>query len=232
MSRTLENRSVTEMDVFAGSTRMANRDTIGTYGMSRTRILLADDHNMVAAGLQAFLHETFELLGVVHDGRALVEAADRLKPDVIVTDISMPLMNGLDAVRQIRMKRADAKIVILTMHRDTHLAVDALRAGCSGYLLKVSPGEELVTAIREVALGRVYVTTLLSRDLITLLMEANNENHRNKPALTSRQREVLQLIAEGRTMKEVASILNISPARPSLTNTKSCIFWAFKIRPN
>jgi DNA-binding NarL/FixJ family response regulator len=179
--------------------------------MLRTRVLLADDHAVVAEGLQALLKDSFELIGVVHDGRALVDAAEKLRPDVIVTDISMPLMNGLDAIRQIRSRRPDAKVIVLTMHRDTQLAAEAFRAGVSGYLLKVSPAEELINAIREVALGRSYVTTLLAKDLITLLIEAGGAPRDDGTALTPRQREVLQLIAEGRTMKEVASILNISP---------------------
>jgi DNA-binding NarL/FixJ family response regulator len=177
--------------------------------MPRTKVLLADDHVVVAKGLEALLKDTFDLVGVVHDGRALLEAVETLQPDVVVTDISMPLLNGLDAVRQIRTRRPDVKVVVLTMHKETQLAADAFRAGASGYLLKVSPGEELITAIQQAALGRAYVTTLLAKDLITLLMEAG-EGSSDTP-LTPRQRQVLQLIAEGRTMKEVASILNISP---------------------
>jgi len=122
----------------------------------------------------------------------------------------MPGLNGLDAIRQIRARRPGTKIVVLTMHRDTQLAVEAFRAGASGYVLKVSPAEELVRAIAEVAQGRGYVTTLLAKDLIAILLEARGQAADDRP-LTPRQREVLQLIAEGRTMKEAASILNISP---------------------
>jgi len=164
---------------------------------------------MVAEGLEALLKDTFDLVGVVHDGRALLDAAETLRPDVIVTDISMPLLNGLDAIRQILSRRPGTNILVLTMHADTQLAVDAFRAGASGYVLKVSPGEELITAIGQVAQGRTYVTTLLAKDIIQILMEARGEG--SSQALTARQREILQLIAEGRTMKEVASILNISP---------------------
>jgi DNA-binding NarL/FixJ family response regulator len=178
--------------------------------MPRTKVLLADDHAVVAQGLSALLEDTFDLAGVVHDGRALLAAVETLRPDVVVTDISMPLLNGLDAVRQIRMRHPHVRVVILTMHRETQLAVDAFRSGASGYLLKVSPGEELITAIEQVAMGRAYVTTLLAKDLITLLMDSGRESTAGTP-LTPRQREVLQLVAEGRTMKEVASILNISP---------------------
>jgi DNA-binding NarL/FixJ family response regulator len=179
--------------------------------MPRTRVLLADDHVVVAQALETLLKESFELVGVVHDGRALIDAAERLRPDVIVTDISMPLLNGLDAIRQIRARRPDTKVVVLTMHQEIQLAEDAFRAGASGYLLKVSPGEELITAIGQVALGRAYVTTLLAKDLITLLLGAVRETSTADTPLTSRQREVLQLIAEGRTMKEVATALDISP---------------------
>lgn len=173
-------------------------------------MLLADDHAVVAEGLQALLRDSFDLIGVVHDGRALLDAAEKLRPDVIVTDISMPLMNGLEAVRQIRARRPEAKVIVLTMHRDTHLAAEAFRSGVSGYLLKVSSTEELIHAIREVAHGRSYVTTLLAKDLITLLVEAGGPVRESGAALTPRQREVLQLVAEGRTMKETAAILNIS----------------------
>ena len=178
--------------------------------MPKTRVLLADDHTLVAEALKSLLAEPFDLVGVVHDGRALVEAAEKLRPDVIVTDISMPLLNGLEAVRQLRERRPETRIIVLTMHRDTHLAASAFRAGVSGYLLKISPSEELVKAIREVAQGRSYVTTLLAKDLINLLMDPATTRENEAP-LTARQREVLQLIAEGRTMKEVAGLLNISP---------------------
>jgi DNA-binding NarL/FixJ family response regulator len=179
--------------------------------MPKPRVLLADDHVVVAQGLESLLKDTFDLVGIVHDGRALVEAAEKLRPDVVVADISMPLLNGLDAIRQIRARRPSTKVVILTMHPETQLAVDAFRAGASGYMLKVSPAEELITAIEQVAQGRAYVTTLLSKDLITLLLEAGTQARTSESPLTARQREVLQLVAEGRTMKQVASVLNISP---------------------
>src|SRR5882724_4212769 len=178
--------------------------------MPRTKVLLADDHAVVAQGLEALLKDSFDLVGVVHDGRALLDAVETLQPDVVVTDISMPLLNGLDAVRQMRVRRPSLKVVVLTMHNDTQLAVEAFRAGASGYVLKVAAGEELILAIQQVALGRPHASALLGKNLITILMEAGGDAPGDAP-LTARQREVLQLIAEGRTMKEVASILNISP---------------------
>ena len=179
--------------------------------MRKIRLLLAEDHTVVAEGLASLLKENFELAGTVHDGRSLVEAAGRLRPDVIVTDVSMPLLNGLDAIWQIRARYPQVRIVVLTMHSDTHLAQEAFRAGVSGYLLKVSPYEELVKAIHEVAEGGAYVTTLLAKDLLTLMIEAGAAPREGGSPLTPRQREVLQLIAEGRTMKEVAAVLHISP---------------------
>ncbi|HEX3877578.1 MAG TPA: response regulator transcription factor [Bryobacteraceae bacterium] len=178
--------------------------------MPRVKVLIADDHAVVAAGLKALLEDEFDLLGVVHDGRALLQAVEELHPDVILTDISMPLLNGLDAIRQIRARCRDARVVVLTMHRETELAADAFRAGASGYVLKISPSEELIAAVRQAAEGRAFVTSLLAKDLITLLIEAGQSPSSGEP-LTPRQREVLQLIAEGRTMKEVANILHISP---------------------
>jgi DNA-binding NarL/FixJ family response regulator len=133
----------------------------------------------------------------------------RLKPDVVVTDISMPILNGLDAVRQFRSRGVAAKVVFLTMHADANLAAEAFRAGGSAFLLKQSAGEELVQAIGEILQGRAYLTPLIAKDMITVLMEAK-EDRGEESRLTARQREVLQLVAEGKTMKEVAGILNIS----------------------
>jgi DNA-binding NarL/FixJ family response regulator len=178
--------------------------------MPLTTVLLADDHPVVAEGLASLLQASFTLLGTVSNGRALLTAAAELKPDVIVADISMPLLNGLDAVRQIRIDRPNTKVVILTMHAEPELAVQAFRAGALGFVLKTSAGDELVSAIKEVAEGRPFLSSLIAKDLIEILMEVKIPLAGAKASLTSRQREVLQLVAEGRTMKEVASILNIS----------------------
>jgi len=174
-------------------------------------VLLAEDHTVVAEALRVLLTEHFELVDVVHDGRALLQASEQFLPDVIVSDISMPMLNGLDAIRQLLERRPRTRVVILTMHKDRYLATEAFRAGVCGYVLKVSPAEELVSAIRAAAEGRAYVTSLITNDLDTLLVEAGRSPAETKMPLTPRQREVLQLIAEGRTMKEAAAILNISP---------------------
>ena len=178
--------------------------------MNRVKVLLADDHTIVAEGLRSLLENTFDFVGVVADGRALLEAAKRLNPDVIVADISMPLLNGLDAVRQLKKDGATAKVVILTMHADTSLAAEAFRAGASGYILKHSAGEELTAAIEHVLSGGSYITPLIAKDLISILVDAEGQSTSAAGKLTPRQREVLQLIAEGRTMKEIASLLSIS----------------------
>lgn len=178
--------------------------------MTKTKVLLADDHTIVAEGLRSLLEGEFELVGSVSDGRALLEAARNLNPDVIVADISMPLLNGLDAARQLKRDGATAKIVFLTMHAEAQLAAEAFRAGASGYLLKSSAGEELIAAIHEVTKGRAYVTPLITKDVLSFLIGAARQPEQPAIKLTPRQREVLQLVAEGRTMKEIASILNIS----------------------
>jgi DNA-binding NarL/FixJ family response regulator len=178
--------------------------------MSKPRVLLADDHTIVAEGLQSLLEGEFEFVGTVGDGRALLDAAQKLKPDVIVADISMPLLNGLDAARRLKRDGSQAKIIFLTMHAEAQFAAEAFRAGASGYLLKSSAGEELITAIHEVSKGRSYVTPLITKDVLNFLMGAAGQPEQPAVKLTPRQREVLQLVAEGRTMKEIASIMNIS----------------------
>lgn len=180
--------------------------------MPKIRVLLAEDHSLVATGLRAALSNDVDLVEIVHDGRALLEAVERLSIDVIVTDISMPHLNGLDAIRQLVERRSATKIVVLTMHREPELAVEAFRSGVHGYVLKISPMEELIFAIKEAYEGRSYVTSLVAKDLITLLIEAGHQPSTTKDSpLTNRQREVLQLIAEGRTMKEIGVMLHISP---------------------
>jgi len=178
--------------------------------MGRARVLLADDHTMVAEGLESLLSEDFDLVGTVRDGTALVDAARRLRPDVIVTDISMPGMNGLDAIRELRRQGSSARIVTLTMHADPQLALDALRSGATAYLLKHSAGDELIAAMHEVLHGRTYITALIAREVRAAMAEVDGGRAARSIGLTTRQRQVLQLIAEGRTMKEIAASLNVS----------------------
>lgn len=177
--------------------------------MQRPRVLLADDHALLLGAFEKLLAGECDIVGQASDGRALVAAAETLKPDLVVLDISMPLLNGLEAARQIRQKLRHVKLVFVTMNEDPDLAAEAFRVGASGYLLKRSAASELSTAIREVMQGRSYVTPLITRDLVASLMQANSQ--KSGPELTSRQREVLQLLAEGRSMKEVASVLNLTP---------------------
>ena len=176
--------------------------------MNRTRILLADDHKMFAQGLRALLEDEFDLVGSVENGQALVDMAHELAPDVIVADISMPVLNGLDAVRQLKAQGVTAKVIFLTMHADDRLLAEAFRCGGTGYVLKQSAGEELILAIRQVLAGHKYVTPLLAREWAENVSKAID--HTKKVTLTPRQREVLQLVIEGCTMKEVASRMGIS----------------------
>ena len=177
--------------------------------MQRPRILLADDHALFSAGLKSLLEDEFDIVATVTDGRALVQAAKELRPDVIIADISMPLLNGIDAARQLKKEGYHFKILFLSMHTEVPLVTEAFGAGGCGYLLKQSAGEELKTAVQEVLRGRTYITPLISGDLMYALTMLSEHTPRQE-RLTPRQREVLQLIAEGKTMKEIASLLNIS----------------------
>ena len=179
-----------------------------TFASSRKpRVLVADDHRIVAEGLRGLLEPRYELLEVVEDGRALLEAHDRLRPDIVIADVTMPVLNGIQAVRRLRETGSSAKFIFLTMHPDVSYATEALAAGASGYVLKHSAPEELVTAIREALAGRTYVTPRIAGGVL----EALRRGGEAKPRLTTRQAEVLQLIAEGRSAKEIAAILDISP---------------------
>jgi len=176
--------------------------------MGRPRVLLADDHALLLGAFEKLLAPECEIVGQVGDGRALVAAASKLKPDVIVLDIGMPVLNGLEAGRQIKQTLREIRLVFLTMNEDPDLAAEAFRAGASAYLLKRSAASELMAAIREVMLGRSYVTPLVTGGLVGSLLNADEP--RASQELTSRQREVLQLLAEGRSMKEVAAVLNLT----------------------
>ena len=175
--------------------------------MRRPRLLLADDHALFLAAIERLLADECIIVGHVHDGRALMAVAEQLAPDVILLDIGMPELNGLDAARRLRQILPMTKLVFLTMHEDPDLAAEAFRAGASAYLLKRSAATELSTAIREAMEGRSYVTPLLTPDLVQSLLRTD----RPVVALTSRQREILQLLAEGQSMKQVAAVLNVTP---------------------
>jgi DNA-binding NarL/FixJ family response regulator len=177
--------------------------------MSRPRVLLADDHRMVTEGLRRVLETEFKVVGIVENGRELLHFKDKLKPDVIVVDISMPLLNGIDAIRQIKLTNKDVKVVFLTMHPDVAYAASALEAGAHGYVLKNSAPSELVTAIKHALRGETYITSSIESRLRTFYKE-RKVGRDILTGLTLRQREVLQLIAEGRTAKEIADVLNIS----------------------
>ena len=176
----------------------------------KPRILLADDHRIVAEGLRSLLEPEFELAAIVEDGRALLEAAAELRPDVIIADISMPLLNGIEAVRQIKKTNADVRVIFLTMHPDITYAVSALEAGAQGYVLKHSAPSELTTAVRAALQGRTYITPLLEGEILLSPTRGSQERREESSHLTRRQREVLQLLAEGKQVKEIAAILNIS----------------------
>lgn len=181
--------------------------------MTRARVLLADDHRMVAEGLRSLLEPEFELVGIVENGRALIEAVEQLRPDVIVADVSMPLLNGIEAVRQIKKHHNNIKVVFLTMHPDITYAVSAFEAGALGYVLKHSAPAELNVAIHHALKGKKYVTPLLTgiSDYFQNGQTKSFSKQREETSfLTQRQREVLQLLAEGSSVKEVASRLDIS----------------------
>jgi DNA-binding NarL/FixJ family response regulator len=177
--------------------------------MSRPSVLLADDHRIVGEGLKRLLAEDFELVGMVEDGRALVAAAKKLQPDVIVADITMPHLNGIDAIAQLRKDNTHIKIVILTMHQDPAYARRALSAGASGFVLKHSAPAELVMAIHAALKGQTFITPALTSDVLQQVQHESRET--SGPALTPRQREILQLLAEGRSAKEIALTLAVSP---------------------
>jgi DNA-binding NarL/FixJ family response regulator len=177
--------------------------------VKRLRVLLADDHRLLREAFVKLLEADCDVVGAVADGRALLEAAPKLRPDVVVVDVAMPQLNGLDAARQLKRSMPSVKVIFLTVSEDPDLAAEAFRAGGSAFLLKNSAASELLQAIRDVSEGRSYVTPLATRDMVdTLLRGADAPAGTHE--LSSRQREVLQLLAEGRTMKEIADVLQIT----------------------
>ena len=177
---------------------------------TKPKVLLADDHTLLAEAFERLLSADCDVVGRVADGRELLETAPRLKPDVVVLDVAMPRLNGIDAGRQLKEKMRSVKLVFLTMNEDPEVAAEAFRIGASGYLLKRSALSELPLAIREVMNQRYYVTPLLTKGLVGSFVHAAQQPSHSL-SLTARQREVLQLLAEGHSMKEVAVILGVSP---------------------
>jgi len=178
--------------------------------MGRPRVVLADDHTMFSEGLRRILEPQFEIVATIENGRELISEAARLRPDVVVADVSMPLLNGIEAARRIQKLPHPPKIVFLTMHEDATFAAAAFRAGAASYVLKRSAPAEITTAIQEALRGHTYVSPLVAGDLLETLMEKHQHPEKLKTELTSRQREILQLFAEGKSPKEIALILKVS----------------------
>lgn len=176
--------------------------------MAKARILLADDHTLVAEAIKRLLEPEYHVVGVVPDGRALLREASALKPDIVIVDLNMPMLNGIDASKQLKIVSPAMKIIVLTMNEDAEIVAETMRTWASGYLLKKSAGSELVKAVQEVLRGGKYVTPALTRQLVEL--SAREPRAETGRELTPRQREVLQLLAEGHTMKEAAAILNVA----------------------
>ena len=178
--------------------------------MTRPRVLLADDHRFLREAFTRLIEPECEVVGGVADGRAVLAEAPKLQPDIVVMDVAMPLLNGLDAARQLRQLMPKVKVIFLTMSEDPDIAAEAFRAGAAAFLLKNSAASELLTAIREVVRGRSYVTPLATQGLVENLLHPPASPARVVD-LSPRQREVLQLLAEGHTMKEIARMLKITP---------------------
>ena len=177
--------------------------------MKTIRVLLADDHLLLAESLTRFLQMNFEVIGVAHDGNTMLDLACQYKPDVVVADISMPQLDGLEAARIIRKELRSTKILFLTMHTDIPMVENAFRAGASGFMTKTTNSDELLRAIQTVAKGETYIAPMLAGELIEVLTIPNPE-HQPAAALTTKQRQIVQLLAEGKTMKEAAGTMNIS----------------------
>ena len=174
------------------------------------RVLIADDHTLVAEACRKLLESEYEVVATVSDGRAMVRAVAELKPHVAIVDVGMPLLNGLDAAKQAKELLPGIKLIFLTMNHDTDVAAEAFRRGASGYLLKTCAASELVVAVREVLRGKRYLSPMIAKDAVDLLLRMDKKLIDEGQKLTGRQREVLQLLAEGKCMKEVAAVLNLT----------------------
>jgi DNA-binding NarL/FixJ family response regulator len=178
--------------------------------MKKPRVLLADDHTFVLEGFKKLLEEHCELVGAVEDGRALVDAVVDLQPQVVIMDISMPRLNGIEAAKKLKKLLPEVKLIFVTMHAETVYVNEAFRAGASGYLLKQSAATELAQAVQSVLNGNFYVTPLIARDVVTSFLNPEQSRSATMDDLTARQREILQLVAEGFSAKEIADQLKIS----------------------
>ncbi len=176
----------------------------------RTRVIIADDHKLLAEACKNLLEPEFNVVALVCDGRELLKAASELRPDVVVLDISMPQLNGLDAGGMLKDGNRAIKLVYLTMSLGADVAAEAFRRGASGYVLKQCSAEELQVAVRRVVRGESYLSPLITRDTVEFLLRSGATYHEEKH-ISSRQREVLQLLAEGKSMKEIACILQLRP---------------------
>lgn len=179
-------------------------------GRHRPRVLIADDHKLVAEACKSLLEPEFDVVAVVPDGRALLQATEELHPDVVILDISMPELNGLDAGEQIKHKNRSTKLIYLTMALGPDIAAEAFRRGASGYVLKQCNAEELLIAVRRVIRGESYLSPLITKDTVEFLLRSGAAYEEEK-RISSRQSEVLQLLAEGKSMKEIAYILQLKP---------------------
>ena len=178
--------------------------------MPKPRILLADDHAIVIEGFRRILEGHYQIIGMVGDGRAVLEAAKTLQPDIVILDVSMPLLNGIDAAAQLKKICPKAKVIIVTMHADTDYVRSAFEAGASAYVLKRSAVDELEQAIQAVLAGHSYITPLITKEFVDVFLSTGSEKLAGAARLTTRQREVMQLLAEGRTAKEIANLLKIT----------------------
>jgi DNA-binding NarL/FixJ family response regulator len=178
--------------------------------MKLPRVILADDHSLVAEALHQLISPHFHVVATVADGYALLSAAVSLKPDSVVVDVGMPLLNGLEACRQLKAKMPSVKVVFLTMNDDPELAIEAMKMGASGYILKMSAASELLLAIRTALRGKTYITPQIARGMQECFIR-NPDGSGHSQSLTSRQYAVVQMLAEGKSMKEAASVLRITP---------------------
>lgn len=179
--------------------------------MARPRVLLGDDHVMFCEGLRSILEPHAEVVGIVQNGQELLIAVERLRPDLVVVDVSMPRLNGIGAARRLQKTKHPPKIVFLTMHADATFATEAFRAGASGYVLKTSPASEIITAIQEALHARTHISPVVAGGVLNDLMHSSQGQKKRGAELTMRQKEILQLLAEGKSPKEIAAILNVSP---------------------